>query len=270
MKKYHFISGLPRSGSTLLSAILKQNPKFFASMSGPAYGMLENLKKEMGSSNEYSVFISDAQRKRIFRSILDAYYGEEFEASVIFDTSRGWCAQMPLLQNIAPNAKVIACVRDVSWIVDSFERFAHNNPFKASALFNSIAHDTVYHRVDQLSNGSGAVGYSYNALKQAFYGEYTQNLLLVQYESLTSHPHEVMRKIYAFIGEAPFMHDFSNLEFSSDVFDEKMHTPGLHKVRKNLEHIQRQSILPPDIFRRFQEDAFWRNPSLNTRNVEII
>ena len=28
MKKLNFISGLPRSGSTLLSAILKQNPRF--------------------------------------------------------------------------------------------------------------------------------------------------------------------------------------------------------------------------------------------------
>jgi sulfotransferase len=30
MKSYYFISGLPRSGSTLLSGILKQNPEFYA------------------------------------------------------------------------------------------------------------------------------------------------------------------------------------------------------------------------------------------------
>ena len=30
MKSYYFISGLPRSGSTLLSAILRQNPDFYA------------------------------------------------------------------------------------------------------------------------------------------------------------------------------------------------------------------------------------------------
>jgi hypothetical protein len=30
MKEFFFISGLPRSGSTLLSAILRQNPEFNA------------------------------------------------------------------------------------------------------------------------------------------------------------------------------------------------------------------------------------------------
>jgi hypothetical protein len=35
MATIHFISGLPRSGSTLLAALLRQNPRFEAGMSGP-------------------------------------------------------------------------------------------------------------------------------------------------------------------------------------------------------------------------------------------
>ena len=31
----HLISGLPRSGSTLLAALLRQNPRFEAGISGP-------------------------------------------------------------------------------------------------------------------------------------------------------------------------------------------------------------------------------------------
>ena len=34
-QRFHFISGLPRSGSTLLSAILRQNPRFHAGVSSP-------------------------------------------------------------------------------------------------------------------------------------------------------------------------------------------------------------------------------------------
>ncbi|NBP58534.1 sulfotransferase, partial [bacterium] len=34
-KKYYFISGLPRSGSTLLSAILNQNPRFYSGPNSP-------------------------------------------------------------------------------------------------------------------------------------------------------------------------------------------------------------------------------------------
>jgi sulfotransferase len=41
----HFISGLPRSGSTLLSAILRQNPRFHAGMTGPVGSLVDaNLR----------------------------------------------------------------------------------------------------------------------------------------------------------------------------------------------------------------------------------
>ena len=56
-RRYHFISGLPRSGSTLLAAILRQNPRFSADMSGPLAGLFNTLLTEMSGKNEFSVFI---------------------------------------------------------------------------------------------------------------------------------------------------------------------------------------------------------------------
>jgi sulfotransferase len=56
-KTIHFISGLPRSGSTLLAALLNQNPQFQANMSGPVAGMVGALLENMSGKNEYSVFI---------------------------------------------------------------------------------------------------------------------------------------------------------------------------------------------------------------------
>jgi len=35
----HFIAGLPRSGSTLLAGILRQNPRFHAAMTSPVGAM---------------------------------------------------------------------------------------------------------------------------------------------------------------------------------------------------------------------------------------
>lgn len=65
--QFHFISGLPRSGSTLLSAILSQNPRFHAGMSGPVGGTFNTLLGELSGRNEYSVFINDEQRKRLLK-----------------------------------------------------------------------------------------------------------------------------------------------------------------------------------------------------------
>ena len=40
MKTYHLLAGLPRSGNTLLSAILNQNPDIYSSPLSPITGML--------------------------------------------------------------------------------------------------------------------------------------------------------------------------------------------------------------------------------------
>ena len=53
-KKYHFISGLPRSGSTLLAALLRQNPDFHASMSGPIAALFEGIINQVSAGTEMS------------------------------------------------------------------------------------------------------------------------------------------------------------------------------------------------------------------------
>ena len=73
MKKYYFISGLPRSGSTLLTAILNQNPNFYSDIASPLQDMLENTITYM-SETDYSININSEQRKNVLKSIVDGYY----------------------------------------------------------------------------------------------------------------------------------------------------------------------------------------------------
>ena len=55
--KAHLISGLPRSGSTLLAALLRQNPRFHAAMTSPVGGLVDRILSAMSEYNECSVFI---------------------------------------------------------------------------------------------------------------------------------------------------------------------------------------------------------------------
>jgi sulfotransferase len=269
-RRFHFISGLPRSGSTLLSAILSQNPRFHAGMSGPIGGAFNTLLGELSGRNEYSVFVTDEQRQRMLKSLFDAYYGPEYGTDVIFDTNRIWCSKMRHLRPLFPQGKVIACVRNMSWIIDSIEQLIRKNTFQPSSIFNYQPGGTVYSRSEALANGEGMVGAPYNALKEAFYGDETQNLMLLQYETLVSDPAAAIAAVYDFIGEAPHAHDFENINYQADEFDLRAGTPGLHQVRKKIAVRERMSVLPPDVFRRFENDAFWRDASLNPRNVRVV
>jgi sulfotransferase len=225
----HFISGLPRSGSTLLSAILRQNPRFHAGMTGPVGSLVDNMLRGMSMSNETAIFISDKQREALLRSIFTTFYADTPAEHVVFDTNRLWCTKLPLIESLFPQAKVICCVRDVPWIFDSIERLIRTNKLQPSGIFNFEPSGTVYSRVEGLSGNNGMVGYAWNALREGFFGEQTHLLLVVTYETLTREPEKAIRAVYDFIGEKPFKHDFNNVEFDAAEFDRRLGTPDAQR-----------------------------------------
>ncbi|MEZ2276469.1 MAG: sulfotransferase [Microcoleus sp.] len=100
--KAHFISGLPRSGSTLLAALLRQNPRFHAAMTSPVGGLVERMLEAMSEDNEFSAFISPEQKRALIMSIFSAYYHPQVEKEIIFDTNRLWCSKLPLIRELFP------------------------------------------------------------------------------------------------------------------------------------------------------------------------
>lgn len=269
----HFISGLPRSGSTLLAALLRQNPRFHAGMSGPLYGLFNTLIGEMSGRNEFSMFIDDPQRRRVLAGLVrNFHHGHAPENGVVFDTSRGWTAKIAAIAQLFPQAKIIACVRHMPWIFDSIELLVQRNMFQPSIIFDYLPGGTVYSRVDGLTSATGIVGYSYNALKEAFFGENAGRMMLLQYETLVAEPKRALDAVYQFIGEPRATHNFETIEFDASDYDRRAGTPGLHDVRPKVSPraAKRETVLPPDLFRRFENDSFWRNPNLNLRKVAIV
>lgn len=269
MAAIHFISGLPRSGSTLLAALLRQNPRFEAGMSGPLAGLFGALLGQMSARNEFSVFIDDAKRERILHGLFDNFYADS-SAEVVFDTNRAWCGWMPAIARLFPEAKVIACVRELPWIIDSIERLVQRNVFSPSSIFNYSAGGTVYTRANAVVGQDGMVGAPYDALKQACYGAQRDRLLLVQYETLTADPAKTMHTIYEFLGVPTFEHDFDRVDYDVTEFDQRAGTPGLHTVRGSVGAEPRPTLLPPDLFQRFAGDAFWRDPRRIPDGLQIV
>lgn len=256
----HFISGLPRSGSTLLAGILRQNPRFHAMMTSPVGSIYMAMQVAVSRKNEGAVFITPAQRAALLRGVFDSYYQEIGSEKLVFDTNRIWCTKMASLADHFPDAKVICCVRHISWIMDSIERLIRRNRHELSGLFGFEAGGTVYTRVNRLALNDGLVGYALDALREACFGEHAGRLLLVEYEALTRAPARTMEEIYNFIGQAPFAHDFDNVEYTADDFDMAIGAPGLHTVDRKVAFTPRATILPPELFRRFEGDAFWADP----------
>ncbi|WP_445144968.1 sulfotransferase family protein [Dyella sp. Tek66A03] len=270
-RKFHFISGLPRSGTTLLAAILNQNPRFRAGMTSPLADIMGVVIAEASSKNDFSFDVSDEQRVALLRGLVENFYSVQADAGAVFDTSRLWCSRMQLLDTLFPGVKVIACVRQLVWVLDSMERLVRRQPVSVSKVFRFDTNTTIYSRIEALTDPRGMVGFAYQATKEAFYGQHAQDhLLMLTYESLVADPVAAMRAVYQFLDEPWFEHDFDHIEYHADEFDARVGMPGLHSVRPKVQAIERQSILPREIFGRFANEAFWMDPKNNVNQVPIV
>jgi sulfotransferase len=48
---------------------------------------------------------------------------------------------LPLIRELFPEAKVICCIRNIAWIMDSMELLIRRNAFDVSRLFNNPAEE---------------------------------------------------------------------------------------------------------------------------------
>lgn len=253
-----FISGLPRSGSTLLSAILRQNPEFYADISSPMHGLvLSTINVITGSENNH--LINEDRRRQILRDMFDAYY-KSVDRSVVFDTSRGWTAKTSLLKDLYPKTKIICCVRDLFWILDSFERITAKNSLYGATLTDDEAKQTVTTRCDALMDvkKEGQVVKPYYFLEEGLLLN-PDMIFLMEYDDLCKDPEGTMRKIYAFIGKPYFKHDFNNVEYQNETFDRSLNMKDLHTVRKKVEWQRRPPILPKSVYDKYAGKEFWRS-----------
>jgi len=239
-------------------------------MTSPVGSMYMALETAMSRRNDTALFIDEAQRRAVLKGLFANYYAAIHPEKLVFDTNRAWCTKLPALMQLFPAARVICCVRHIGWIMDSIERLVRRNAFELSGMFGFEPGFTVYTRVGRLAASDGLVGYALDALREGFFGEQAARLILVEYQALTRAPQDTLGHLYTMLGEPQFAHDFENVEYQAEDFDLALGARGLHTVRRRVEWVERQSVLPPPLFERFAGDMFWRVPDVNIRGVPVI
>lgn len=255
----NFISGLPRSGSTLLASILCQNPEFTASMVSPMGPAITKVREAMSPSQETHVLWDGGQQCRVVQSIFEAFYSNG--PQVVFDTNRRWCADARLLAYIFPQCKIICCVRDPIQIIASFEKLFARYPVTMGTICSNNQSTTVFERVPALMATDGVVGYAYKAFRDAWFGPERDRLHLIEYQDLVDHPLQVLKYLHINL-DLPWFggYDFCNIKQIDGAaeFDKSLGVPGLHDLRPAVSvETDGNHPLPPDVLDKIPP-AFWR------------
>jgi sulfotransferase len=264
--KIHFLSGLPRSGSTLLAAILRQNPIFAAGVQSALFDIVRSSIHAM-SASESAMFVSDGQRRAVLSGIVREFYSQEASKEVVFDSNRAWCSLIATVADISPGSRVICCVRNPAWILDSIERLVQASPLRAAKMFNYEG-GTTFARTELLTTKQ-LLAPSLHGLRQAWCGEHAERLVLVRYESLVERPRRVVAQLYEAVGLKPFEHDLSDVQYEEKEFDERLGLPGMHRISGPVAQRHRETILPPELFRKHSAE-FWSGIGSNPKGVTVL
>jgi len=264
MKTYHFMAGLPRSGSTLLKSILDQNPNLHANPVSPVMELMYYTEEYLSRSEQYLGYPKPKNAHKMISSFIENYYFER-EEDIIIDHCRAWPNNIERIKTyINPNPKIICPVRDVLEILASFITMVHRNSDQVSFIDQHLIERGVTvdddNRCHYLMNGDGIVDQSLWSLAQAFIKNDTKHLLLVEYNDLVNTPEETMKRIYDFLEIDYYAHDFNNVENKHRENDDQWYLKDMHHVRKKVQKTSKkpEEVLSSLVMDKYKKLEYWK------------
>lgn len=269
-KTFYFLAGLPRSGSTLLSTLLNQNPKFYSGPSSPVLSTMYVVEEHLKNDELFFAYPKPEQAFKIISSIIHQFYSD-IKNPVIFDKNRAWTSRIPYIEEyIKQKAKIICPVRDYKEILTSMITMIRRNPYQeGQPKINFIDEQLVklnipindHNRCEYIASPNGILGQSANSILDAFRQGFGDRVYFVEYKDLVNSPQQTMSKIYEFLEEESFTHIFDGLENSNRENDLVTYGIGdMHYVHKKVEITAPNPIdvLPREILEMCKGTDFWR------------
>jgi sulfotransferase len=259
-KTIHFIAGLPRSGSTLITNILKQNPKVHGeavSSLSSIFGSINASWSNLEPNQEYN----NVQAKvGVLKSVLQGYYSH-IDKPIIVDKDRGWIPLLPQVEAVLDcKIKVIVCVRNPAEILTSFEKLRKENPlFFTKPDMTLREGSTIASRAYFYASPEGPMGLSHRNIKDAITMGYLDRFLFIDYNRFCNSPKSQTKRIYEFLELPSYEHNFEKIEQTEVYNDLAVALPNLHKIKPSLDRTTVNCVeyLGLDIYEQYNREIFW-------------
>lgn len=219
------LSGLPRTGSTLLSAILSQNPEIHAEGNSAVCQLMWDMQQSCeGSASQQLAANRRWSDQDALVSSIPAIYYRNVKATNIVDKCRSWTLppNMAMLRRyVTDDPKVIVMTRPVDEIVESFVRLREANGWEGDP------------KAGLLDTGSEPIMRSLDGVRfaqESNGGEF----LFIEYADLVADPQEQVDRIYEFCEWEPFTHDFGNVVNTHPEDDSIYGLDGMHDIRPRV------------------------------------
>ena len=244
MKEYYFLSGLPRSGNTLLSTILNQNTDIHSTGHSFLPDLLFSIKNIEYNSDRFKSYPCHNNLKNVYKNIIPNYYKDH---NVKYIIERGdWITpfNINVLKQIAPNKiKIVILIRDILEIIKSFLKLCKDNSeFYINKEYNYLDHTTLFTdetetKVDLIMAKDKYINTMLYSIHQLRKNNLLKDFLLIDYNDLVKQPEITLNKIYNYYEIDLFKHSFQNfkkqLEYNDSIFGGLMHEVRTDEIKKD-------------------------------------
>lgn len=241
----HYLAGLPRSGSTVIGAILNQHPQIHCSLGSGMVNVMEKALDTHASSLHCLADHNEERATNVVLGVMTGFYAHVSKPFVI-DKNRYWAdpRNMRMIKRATGRPPKVLCpVRPLVEILASWVLL-----LEATLDKSSQHHDNVFVRGMRHGNfaltreglcaymvSDGCVGDAMRYMRDGVASEHFQSLCVLDYGKFVADPQHTMNKVHAFIGVDRFGYDFNNIETKGTEDDLKAYgVPGIHTVFKQL------------------------------------
>jgi sulfotransferase len=230
-----FLSGLPRTGSTLLTSILSQNPRVYTKGNSALCQTMWDT--QVSFWNTQQVQNTPEVPSKLLSTIPNIYYPDS--SKYLLDKCRSWTlpANLELINKYITNSpKIIVMLRPIVDIVKSFVFIKSMNEIKNPEQ-------------GLLDDGSEPIMRSldgvFNSIETNF-GDY----LYIWYDDFISNPEKTIDKIYEFCGWEKFNHQYVDIKNLTPELDDEIGLLGLHDIRTEIKKREVEVKLSKELYNK--------------------
>ncbi len=256
------VTGLPRAGSTLAGQMLAMHPEVHCEgHSSPLCNALVGMRRML---SEESFFLSqlDTDFDRAYghlrsgmRGLLRGWY-DGVDRRVVVDKNRAWLQVVELVMELAPEARLVVCLRELGQVYGSIEA-QHQKTMLLDFVDRLADHDRLA-RADLLFGKDKAIGAplsSINAI-QELSPKVRERLYFLRFEDLVARPEACMSHLFAWLGLSPHAIDPTALRPRPHESDSHYHMKYLHRQSSSIAVPPRHEI-PPRIQSFIENACAW-------------
>jgi hypothetical protein len=256
----HFVSGLPRCGSTVLMSLMAQNPAIYSAPISGLCNMFTGIYANWDRSEFHQELPNPEAKIRTLKALLENYH--QTDKPVLLDKDRQWVSVVPQLEAVLQRpVKMIVLVRPFVEILTSFEVLRRRTPLTITSADAALGpQSTIASRAEYFAGSGGPLGVAYTGLKDAVTTGYLDRMLFVDYNKLTNAPKSQLKRIYEFLEEPYFEHELNEVRQIAHG-DSSVHLfTGLHDIRPvfKKESFSPREVLGADIVGRYDAPEPWQ------------